>query len=60
MKILFDYCYQRRAYADHTGLCLVEVEKGDNVEEIKKELIKTKSMVRAKVYIFRSSRRIHC
>lgn len=43
MKILFDYCYQRRAYADHTGLCLVEVEKGDNVEEIKKELTKPKA-----------------
>jgi hypothetical protein len=35
MKVLLDYCTQPRAYADSRGHCVIELEDGDNVSEIK-------------------------
>lgn len=40
MKILFNYCEQQRKYASSYGLCLVQLEPGDNADEIIKEFTK--------------------
>lgn len=42
MKIIEDYCNQPRAYADSEGFLKIELEPGDNREEIIKQYHKPK------------------
>jgi len=48
MKILFDNLSQPRKYADSYGWCLVEVEDGEDVENIKAEFHKPKEWYQEK------------
>ena len=41
MKILTNYVKQTRPYADSYGHCVIEIEDGDNVEEIIEKYVKT-------------------
>ena len=50
MKKLFDYYHQVRRYGDSEGLCLVELEEGDNKEEIIKEFTKDREWYEQKYH----------
>ena len=39
INLLFNYCYQPRAYADSSGYCLVELEEGETIKDVLKKYI---------------------
>lgn len=40
MIVIFDECKQPKTFADNVGLCLIELESGDDVDSIIKEYTK--------------------
>jgi len=39
MKVLFNYCRQPRAYADSYGVCLVELEGEETIQDVRDKFI---------------------
>lgn len=43
MKTILTYCHQPRPYADSVGKCVIQLEDGDNEEEIIKDFTRDRA-----------------
>lgn len=42
MKVIVDYCTQKRKYGDSYGECVVQLEEGETIDDVKAKYIDVK------------------